>query len=410
MGARLTIEGPTLSWSAAGLATTVKGCRVSSSPTPDRFHNLRSPLSAFIGRESEVAAVAALLHRDEVRLVTLTGPDGVGKTRLALRAAAAMATDFANRVWFVGLAPIADPALVVPAIAQVLGVREAGDEPLAARLEAFLTERRLLLVLDNFEQVAAAAPLVAELLGACPGIKVMATSRGRLRLSGEREYPVPPLSLPVLEAAASAKEKATSEAVRLFVDRAQAVRPDLALTAETAPAVAEICRRLDGLPLAIELAAARVKVLSPSALQARLERRLPLLTGGGQDLPARQQTMRAAIGWSHDLLPRDEQALFRRLAVFVGGFTLEAAEAVVGADGGDIFEGIASLAAKSLLRQTEQDAAEPRYGMLETVREFGLEQLSVSGEEAATRHSHAAWYTVLAEQTWEGVDAKADAA
>ena len=317
----------------AVIATARKGYCVSTAPIIGRVHNLRTSLSAFIGRESQVAAVAGLLCRDDVRLITLTGPGGVGKTRLATAAAAAVADKFDDGVWFVGLAPISNPALVVPAIAQVLGVREAGEEPLAARLESFLADRRLLLVLDNFEQVVVAAPPVADLLGACPGLKVLVTSRVRLRVSGEREYPVPPLSLPVPEAASPGEETVSSEAVRLFFDRALAVKPDLALTAETAPAVAEICRRLDGLPLAIELAAARVKVLSPTALQARLERRLPLLTGGGQDLPARQQTMRAAIGWSHDLLAPDEQALFRRLAVFVGGFTLEAAEAV-GGEGG----------------------------------------------------------------------------
>jgi predicted ATPase len=391
-----------------GISPARKGHRVSTSPPVGRVHNLRAPLSAFIGRESQVAAVAALLHREDVRLVTLTGPGGVGKTRLATAAATSVVDEFTDGVWLVGLAPISNPALVLPAIAQVLGVREAGEEPLASLLEAFLVEQRLLLVLDNFEQVVAAAPPVAELLGACPGLKVLVTSRVRLRVSGEREYPVPPLSLPVAETTSPTEETITSEAVRLFVDRALAVKPDLALTAEVAPAVAEICRRLDGLPLAIELAAARVKVLSPTALQARLERRLPLLTGGGQDLPARQQTMRATIGWSHDLLAGDEQALFRRLAVFIGGFTLKAAEAVVGLDIDEILEGIASLVDKSLLRQTDQHSEEPRYGMLETVREFGLEQLLTSGEEEATRRAHASWYTATAENTWQGLDARAD--
>jgi len=340
----------------------------------------------------------------------LTGPGGVGKTRLAQRAAAAVAEAFPDGVWLVGLAPIADPDLVLPAIAQALGVREARDEPLAARLETALAGRRLLLILDNFEQIVAAALPVASLLSACPGIKALVTSRVRLRISGEREFPVPPMTLPVRGSGLTAQETGASEAVRLFVDRALAVRPDLTLTAETAPMVAEICRRLDGLPLAIELAAARIKILSPAALQARLERRLPLLVGGGRDLPARQQTMRAAIGWSHDLLSPEQQMLFRRLAVFVGGFGLEAAEAVVGLDIDALLEGIASLTDESLLRRNEQDGDEPRFTMLETVREYGLEQLTASGDEAAMRRAHAAWVTQLAESTWHGADAKADAA
>jgi non-specific serine/threonine protein kinase len=396
-----------------------KDHQVSIAPSVGPVHNLPAPLSAFIGRAPEVAAVADLLRRDEVRLVTLTGPGGIGKTRLATRAAAVVTDGFPDGVWLVNLAPISNTALVAPAIAQVLGVREAADEPPAARLEAFLAARNLLLVLDNFEQVVEAAPAVAALLTACRRLKVLVTSRVRLRVSGEQEYPVPPLSLPTPETAAM-NEATASEAVRLFVDRARAVKPDLALTAETAPAVAEICRRLDGLPLAIELAAARVKVLSPAALQARLGHRLALLTGGAQDLPARQQTMRAAIGWSHDLLVPEEQALFRRLAVFVGGFTLEAAEAVCQGTGrssdpcplssvSSVLDGIGSLVDKSLLHRTEVAADEPRYGMLETVREFGLEQLAASGEDAATRRAHAAWYMDLAERTWQGVDAKADA-
>ncbi|MFL5758953.1 MAG: ATP-binding protein [Thermomicrobiales bacterium] len=377
-----------------------------SSASAAPVHNLRPPLSAFIGRAPEVALVSDLLRGDDVRLVTLTGPGGVGKTRLATRVAAAVANAFPGGVWFVPLAPISDAALVLPAIAHTLGVRESKDEPLPIRLETFLADQRLLLLLDNFEQVVDASLAVAYLLSACPAVQALVTSRVRLHVSGEREYQVPPLTLPAAESASISTD---SEAVRLFVDRARAVKPDLALTAETAPAVAEICRRLDGLPLAIELAAARVKVLTPAALQARLERRLPLLTGGAQDLPARQQTMRAAIGWSHDLLRPEEQELFRRLAVFVGGFTLEAAEAVVGNDVGDVLDGIASLADKSLLRYTEQDAEQPRYGMLETVREFGTEQLSASGNEPAVRRAHVTWFTRLAERTWAGIDARADA-
>ena len=286
------------------------------------------------------------------------------------------------------------------AIITALGVREAGDEPLIERLKAVLRDKRLLLVLDNFEQVVEAAPIVADLLGACPDVTVLVTSRVRLRVSGEREVPVAPLGLAALDRHRSVEDVATSEAVRLFVARAEAVQPDFALTPDNAVAVAEICRRLDGLPLAIELAAARVKVLPPAALLARLDHRLPLLTGGGRDLPARQQTMRAAIAWSHDLLTPEEQVLFRRLAVFAGGFTLEAAEAVAsgsGEPGIDPFEGVASLLDKSLLRQEAGPGGEPRFSMLETVREFALEQLAASGEEAAIRERHAAWCLALAE-------------
>jgi len=299
-------------------------------------------------------------------------------------------------VTFVGLAPVADPALVLPTIAQILSVREAGERSLAARLADVLRDRRLLLVLDNFEHVVEAAPLVADLLAACPGLAVLATSRVRLRLSGEREHAVPPLGL------------TDDGAVRLFVERARAVREAFALTPATAPVVAAICRRLDGLPLAIELAAARIKVLPPAALLARLERRLPLLTGGARDAPPRQQTMRNAIAWSHDLLSMDEQALFRRLTVFVGGFTLEAAEAVAGGaedPGLAVLDGVASLLDKSLLREEDGPSGEARYLMLETVREYGLDQLAASGEEDEFRRRHAAWAVGFGRRAWDAMRA-----
>ncbi len=297
-------------------------------PPPAATANLPAPLTPLVGREREVAAVVDLLRHPDVRLLTLTGPGGAGKTRLAVAVAEGLVEDFPDGVRFVGLAPIADPGLVAPAIAQALGVREVGDESLVDRLAAFLRDRRLLLVLDNVEQVVEAAPLVVDLLRACPRLTILVTSRVRLRVSGEREHAVPPLGLAEEGDASSVANVAASEAVRLFVARAQAVRANFAVTPENAAAVAAICVRLDGLPLAIELAAARAKVLPPAALLARLERRLPLLTGGTRDAPARQRTMRDAIAWSHDLLRPDEQALFRRLAVFAGGFNLEAAAAV----------------------------------------------------------------------------------
>jgi predicted ATPase/DNA-binding CsgD family transcriptional regulator len=356
------------------------------------------PPTSFVGREREVAAVVGLLCRPDVRLVTLTGPGGVGKSRLAVRVAEALAGDFSNGVAFVDLTPVIIPDFVAPTIAQALGVREGGDRGLAERLVDALRDRTLLLVLDNFDQVIAAAPLVARLLAGCPRLTALVTCREPLRLSAERIVAVPPLDLP--DPSRSPVDLAEVEAVALFVARAEAVRADFALTEANAPAVAEVCRRLDGLPLAIELAAARVAHLPPAALLARLERRLPLLTGGARDLPARHQTLRAAIAWSHDLLSEDEQALFRRLTVFVGGCSLDAAESVTGTGHQDaaVLEGIAALANKSLLRQEAGPGGEPRYLMLETVREYGAEQLIASGEEAAIRQRHAAWCQSFAEQ------------
>ncbi len=356
------------------------------------------PVTPIVGRERETIEVTALLRRPNVRLLTLTGPGGTGKTRLAIRVAEELGAEFADGVAFVGLAPIADPALVLPAMAQALGVRGGGNRPPAEQLASALRDRELLLVLDNVEQVVGAAPQVADLLAAAPRLTVLATSRIPLRLSAEHRFPVPPLSLLSPSAPPRVEDSAQSEAVSLFVARAQAVRPDFALTEANAAAVAAICARLDGLPLAIELAASRVTVLPLQAMLARLEQRLELLTGGARDAPERQRTMRDAIAWSHDLLSPEEQALFQRLAVFVGGWTLDGAEAVCRrGDGASVLEGVSSLVDSSLVRLDETADVQGRYGVLETVREFGLERLAASGEESAVRRRHADWCVALAE-------------
>ena len=354
--------------------------------------HLPRPLDALLGREREVAEIQALLVRPEVRLLTLTGPGGVGKTRLALAAAAELEADFAAGVSFVPLASITDPTLVVPTIAHALGLREAGDRPLAEGLGPALRGRELLLVLDNFEQVVRGSPAVAELLSLCPDLTILVTSREPLRVSGEHRFPLSPLSIPVQASAIATSDLAEFAGVALFLDRAARVRPGFALTAENATTIAAICARLDGLPLAIELAAAWLGALPPAALLNRLERRLPLLTGGNRDLPDRQRTMRDAVAWSYDLLSPDERALFRRLAVFAGGFTLEAAEHVAGDGAAPLTLAlIASLVEKSLVHHAPDTGNDPRYVMFETVREFGLECLAAGGDAAEARQAHAAW-------------------
>ncbi len=374
------------------------------------------PLTPLVGRQPAAAAIVDLLRGDDVRLVTLIGPGGVGKTRLALHVLIErdLVAAFADGTIFVSLASVTDPALVLPSIAQAIALRDSGDRSLPDRLRDVLRDRHLLLVLDNVEQVVGAAPEIASLLADCPSLRVLATGRVPLRISGEHEFPVPPLALPDLAHLPPVKDLAVTEAVDLFVQRARAVKPDFALTSANAAAVAGICARLDGLPLAIELAAARVKVLSPSALLARLTNRLQVLTGGARDLPDRLRTMRGAIAWSHDLLSPEEQTLFRHLAAFVGGCTLEAAEAVCGgandATGDDscpplpdILDGLTSLVDKSLLRQEDGPGGEPRFRMLETIQEYGLERLAASGEEASVRRRHAAWCLTLAEQAEPGL-------
>jgi predicted ATPase len=364
-------------------------------------HNLPAQPTTLIGRDAELAALHQMLTTAGARLITLTGPGGIGKTRLALQAAANSLEAFPDGVWWVSLAAVSDPALVVPAIATPLGVREVSGEPLVETLGEHLRTRQTLLLLDNLEQVIAAAPLVTRLLDAAPGLRVLATSRAPLRLRAEHEVPVDPLPLPATTtrddplAAAQA-----SPAVQLFVERAQAVKPGFTLDESNASAVGAICRRLDGLPLAIELAAARVRVLPPKQLLARLDQRLTLLTGGSRDLPARQQTLREAIAWSHDLLNADEQTLFARLAVFSGGCTFEAAEAVCNAAGNlplDVLDGLDSLAQKSLLRTMDGVGGEPRFTMLETIREYGLERLDATGDADSTRRAHADHFLTLAE-------------
>jgi len=375
-------------------------------PPPDNNVQLVTPglpvsLTSLIGREQEEQALYALLLRPDVRLLTLTGTAGVGKTRLALEIARNLVHDFADGVYLVSLAPISDPAFVIPTIARRLGLTESGPEPVMERLKTSQRDKHRLLLLDNFEHVITAATLLVELLEACPTLKLLVTSREVLRLRSEHQFAVLPLALPDPKRLPDDRSLAHVPAVHLFLQRVQAITADFHATTDNAATIAQICLRLDGLPLAIELAAARIKVFTPQALLARLDHRLQVLTGGARDLPERQRTLRGTIAWSYELLPVGEQRLFRRLAVFIGGCTLEAVEAVSGAvddTNTNVLEGIISLVDKSLLQQTERDGEEPRFAMLETIREYGLEVLTASGEAPTTHLAHEAYYLALAEQ------------
>jgi predicted ATPase len=364
----------------------------STPKTKQSKHNLPAQPTPFIGRAKQIVAIKELLQRADVRLITLVGPGGTGKTRLSLQVAQELLDQFAHGVFFVPLADDKDAAQFISRVAQQLAVREGG-RPLLENVKDYLREKQMLLVLDNFEQLVSNAPVVTDLLAAAPQLKIITSSRIALNLHDEREFQVPPLELPQAENESALESLIENESIILFVERARTAHPNFVLTKDNASAVAEICHRLDGLPLAIELAAARVKLLQPQSILTRLDDRLKLLTGGARDLPARHQTLRNTLEWSYDLLKQDEKILFARLSVFVGGFTFEAAEAVCNSDGKlDILESLTSLLNNSLLRQEETANGEPRFGMLETIRSYALERLTDSGEMDALRAQHARYY------------------
>jgi predicted ATPase/DNA-binding CsgD family transcriptional regulator/transcriptional regulator with XRE-family HTH domain len=391
---------------------------IPSSPTPSQatvFHlSVPTPTTALIGRVQDVFAVRHMLGRDAVRLLTIVGPPGIGKTRLSLQSAVELHAAFSDGVAFVSLATIADPGLVIATIARTLGIQESNSRPTMEQLKAFLRPQQMLLVLDNFEQVAQAAPELSELLAAAPRLKLLVTSRVGLQLYGEHKFQTPPLAVPDLATLLPVAELVAVPAVALFVQRAQAAVPDFALSPKNAAAVAELCVRLDGIPLAIELAAARIELYSPAALLARLNDRLALLTAGAQDAPARQRTLRATLEWSYLLLRPDEQAIFRRLGVFVGGWTAEAAEAIgdqVGDQAGPaasangsrvattptVADVLLRLLNHSLVQRVKTGDETVRFTMLETIREYALEQLQASGEAEAIYRRYVHFFLALTE-------------
>ena len=394
-----TDDRAALALAAGGMAQAEDAASAERPPdaaSTEPFFSLPTPPTALVGREREEAAITHLLLYGPARLLTLTGPGGVGKTRLAAAVARTVQSTFADGTVFVDLSGLYDSALVGVTIAQALRLREDGAQDVRAQLVAFLGARRLLLILDNFEQVVDAAPFVAELVATAPRLSVLVTSRTALQVRAEQQFRVPPLSIPAV-AGQTYEEIAGSAAVQLFVARARAVQPRFQLDAANSAAVAEICRRLDGLPLALELAAARIALLPPTALLRRLEQRLPLLTTGARDLPTRQRTLRTAIDWSYSLLDAAEQQLFARLGAFVGGASFEAVAAVCDPDGAlDVLDGLTSLSDKSLLAQAG-DSADPRVTMLETLREYARERLAASGEITETRRAHAMYFMEQAE-------------